>query len=53
MIPIHIVPHGGPEKTQSIIFLYRGEDEGVAARRKKDFTYTNHDVSLYEKIGER
>jgi len=27
--------------------------EGIAACKKKGFAYTNHDVSLYEKIGER
>jgi GDPmannose 4,6-dehydratase len=27
--------------------------EGIAACKKKRFTYTNHDLSLYEKIGER
>jgi len=27
--------------------------EGIAACKKKNFTYTNHDVSLYEKISER
>jgi len=27
--------------------------EGIAACKKKDFAYTNHDVSLYEKIGEK
>ena len=27
--------------------------EGIAACKKKGFTYTNHDFSFYEKIGER